>query len=776
MPNNQTNTEGYISSRSETFGSFKDLQTQGMALSPDNTKDGGDFNDSFADWETGFQSASSQAHAPLVSTEHSKGSMTKGPTTSTTDVAVSAESKSPDLFKDSATAVSAQTSASTFSEHINVEHKVSNKVDSIEPMDEWGEFSATANLSQDDLWPRTSNQLQSTSETVDIETKDEVQCTTSAGDSWGQDKTWSTSNIKAASVKSDDGNDAFDDAFDSWQDFAGSNEAPGVSSSSLTQPGNELAYREYDPTLKTEELQDLEFGSFFNSDSSLGALTEQRGPSESASTNKIEKYTDGKSATQNPWENEQDFTSFSNEESRDLLNLWSQTTNESTPKQASLIKSVDPQDMEFGSFLHSGFFSGALDGEKGLTKASVAKLEDPVSTNSMNKFDNTQHIDDPLEAWKDFANSEEAPRGLPNTWIPSREASTEDAPGVKSVDPVDSEFGSFVHTDSFSGLDKSSTKVNDIMLDSLVSKPSAEFISGNDMDDNDGLFGSLKDSTSLSEVPAGLPNSLTQPGSTSTSSKSAELKNNNHTDDNDDPFGSWNEATSLHEVPEGLRNLSAQTGAKTTLYEQTSGMKMMNLEDMDFGGFLQSDMFSGVSHQENSIKVNDVQLDALVSTSSIKEANNTKNEDDDNDLFGGWQDFIGLNEAQRSSGNLLREPDAGAISYGHTSGAKSLDLHDMGFGSFLYSDSSGTLGHKRSNSEVNSMQDPSISFRMNGMDEKIGAVSKAAEAHENNIYAPNNESTNSNIEMLLAQMPDLSFMLDDKLSIPKKADGSHSNF
>lgn len=62
------------------------------------------------------------------------------------------------------------------------------------------------------------------------------------------------------------------------------------------------------------------------------------------------------------------------------------------------------------------------------------------------------------------------------------------------------------------------------------------------------------------------------------------------------------------------------------------------------------------------------------------------------------------------------------------------------------------------------------------MDEKIGVVSKAAEAHENNIYAPNNESTNSNIEMLLSQMPDLSFMLDDKLSIPKKADGSHSKF
>jgi len=65
---------------------------------------------------------------------------------------------------------------------------------------------------------------------------------------------------------------------------------------------------------------------------------------------------------------------------------------------------------------------------------------------------------------------------------------------------------------------------------------------------------------------------------------------------------------------------------------------------------------------------------------------------------------------------------------------------------------------------------------MNGTDEKVAAASSipgAAAAYVNNIYAPNLESTNSKVDILLAQMSDLSFVLDDNLSIPKKVNSSN---
>ena len=65
---------------------------------------------------------------------------------------------------------------------------------------------------------------------------------------------------------------------------------------------------------------------------------------------------------------------------------------------------------------------------------------------------------------------------------------------------------------------------------------------------------------------------------------------------------------------------------------------------------------------------------------------------------------------------------------------------------------------------------------MNETDEKVATTSSipgAADAYEKNISASNLERTNSKLDMLLAQMSDLSFMLDDNLPIPKKVDSSN---
>ena len=57
MPSKQTiSTKNQTSSGSDNFASFKDLQTPNIAVSSENTIGGGEF----ADWEAGFQSASSQ--------------------------------------------------------------------------------------------------------------------------------------------------------------------------------------------------------------------------------------------------------------------------------------------------------------------------------------------------------------------------------------------------------------------------------------------------------------------------------------------------------------------------------------------------------------------------------------------------------------------------------------------------------------------------------------------------------------------------------------------
>jgi len=61
---------------------------------------------------------------------------------------------------------------------------------------------------------------------------------------------------------------------------------------------------------------------------------------------------------------------------------------------------------------------------------------------------------------------------------------------------------------------------------------------------------------------------------------------------------------------------------------------------MEFGDFLQSDMVSGVSCQRDSMKANDIQLDTLVSTSSMKEFYNTRDMDDNFDPFEPWQEYV----------------------------------------------------------------------------------------------------------------------------------------
>lgn len=111
---------------------------------------------------------------------------------------------------------------------------------------------------------------------------------------------------------------------------------------------------------------------------------------------------------------------------------------------------------------------------------------------------------------------------------------------------------------------------------------------------------------------------------------------------------------------------------------------------------------------------------------------------------------------------------------------KSVDLQDTESGSSLPSDYfSGALDGPKGSIEVNNMQfDASISRnRINGTDEERVVSSTVQGAPMSDGYSNDSdlETSNSKIEKLLSDMPNLSFMLDSNLSIPKKVDGSYLN-
>lgn len=72
MPSKQSGRpESHVLSGSKNVVFLKDFQMPNVPVSSENIKHGGDFDDSFADWESGFQSASSQAfHTSSASTDH----------------------------------------------------------------------------------------------------------------------------------------------------------------------------------------------------------------------------------------------------------------------------------------------------------------------------------------------------------------------------------------------------------------------------------------------------------------------------------------------------------------------------------------------------------------------------------------------------------------------------------------------------------------------------------------------------------------------------------
>lgn len=164
----------------------------------------------------------------------------------------------------------------------------------------------------------------------------------------------------------------------------------------------------------------------------------------------------------------------------------------------------------------------------------------------------------------------------------------------------------------------------------------------------------------------------------------------------------------------------------------------------------------------------------VLEDNSTKERNHNTNVVND-DSFDAWQDFTSLGQASGALSIPWLENGTEATTSGHTSGVDM--LQDMDFGTFLNSDSlTGVLDEKNGYQDGESVQlDSSVPERMNGTHEKMNADSTAPEISnigENFSAAQNLDSTDSKVQKLLSQMHDLSFMLENGLSIPKKAPDS----
>ncbi|XP_008805424.2 dentin sialophosphoprotein-like isoform X1 [Phoenix dactylifera] len=401
---------------------------------------------------------------------------------------------------------------------------------------------------------------------------------------------------------------------------------------------------------------------------------------------------------------------------------------------------------------------------------------------STKESDNTKSIndnDDSIDDWQDFTGWGKAQESSSNLGIQTEPKLSELPSETKSVDL----------------LSPSSTK---------ESGNSKNLDGKNDLFDDWQGFTSLGLSTSGSQARATL---VEHPSETKSAdlwftSSTRESDNNENLDGNDDSFDDWQDFTTTGEAVGSLSNLRAQTGA--TLFEHSSETNSLDLgpmsstkesdktENMDGNDNLFDDWqgFASSGNAQGSLSNSGAQTGATlldhpsetksVDLQSTKESDKTKAVNGNDDPLDDGQGLISLGE---TTGSLLSSrAQTGDTLHAYPSNTRLADLQGMEFGSFLHSYSfSQTPGSQNVSSEGNNMPlDVSISNRMSAMHETFGvdshsSVQGATDINKNSTAALTPESANFKVEELLSQMHDLSFMLEDNLSIPEKTERSDSN-
>ncbi|KAM5580589.1 hypothetical protein ABKV19_010039 [Rosa sericea] len=301
----------------------------------------------------------------------------------------------------------------------------------------------------------------------------------------------------------------------------------------------------------------------------------------------------------------------------------------------------------------------------------------------------------------------------------------------KSLDPfvgstvdlsahIDTVFGSVGDSTNVKSNHSTSTS-NDWFSDDLLS------IS------NSGLAGQPQQLESLSTVKddriAENANNLLSTGvdwveDTQWQTTSKEAPDNTTADEDDDSFGAWNDFTSSSSA-QNPSSSSKQTVDQTTAADKTSV----------------TNLFSTASNSQ------------------------------DDDSFGAWNDFTSLSSAQNGSSSSKQTVDqmtpADETSVTNLFSTAS-NSQDLDFGNFSQPDlSAGAISSSHGSTAVNiSQPEASVLDRMADAGPKDEDVAKDG----GDIFSAKTGSKSEDVEKIMSQMHDLSFMLESNLSIPLKRD------
>lgn len=156
----------------------------------------------------------------------------------------------------------------------------------------------------------------------------------------------------------------------------------------------------------------------------------------------------------------------------------------------------------------------------------------------------------------------------------------------------------------------------------------------------------------------------------------------------------------------------------------------------------------------------------LWSSSHTEQFKNLEQINQNNDPFDSWQDLKNSTQLETNSQELPHDPlsDKPSVS--------AIDILGLESGNYAqYAPSQSQIDKKDNSMEANAVPSGEHLERRNitphmGDDDALSAV-WATTSHGNNSR-PKSEAGNSNVEKLLSQMHDLSFMLKDELSVPDK--------
>lgn len=178
------------------------------------------------------------------------------------------------------------------------------------------------------------------------------------------------------------------------------------------------------------------------------------------------------------------------------------------------------------------------------------------------------------------------------------------------------------------------------------------------------------------------------------------------------------------------------------------------------------------ANNSSSMSVDWLQVDLLQTNSDKAPDNKTTDEDDDS--FNAWNDFTSSTSAQDPSNSSWKQTvNHTAPSVEQTSEINLFsspnNLPDLDFGSFSQPHFfSGASSNPDGAPEVNNIQsEPSVSDRMPVASSKVAGDAEDV-TKGGDVSSARTTPNVDDVEILMSQMKDLSFMLESNLSIPQK--------